>query len=315
MKDFFNRIISISIIAFIVFINWRTLVAYIKWAIDSYSWNSHYDSKITLLNLWKKSESWSIHDISPCRKTETVELSWSTNKIIVRIDDINEDTSTDILKTIVTESQKLWVPLVLSVVSDGLEKNHDLMQFLKSESCNVEIAIHGWDHFFAESTTWEKKITTEFSDISFEDALDRLAKAKQVLSSLTDEPIITFTPPYNIISTWGILALKKSWIHVLSSIWSGVFDAHQENTLEKKKTFSKEEVLQNCKFSLDKDNVCIILLDIDTFLSRETHQLDPVWYREYLSVIEYFSKNGAQYTTFRQLEKEWPDFSKYSLLN
>jgi hypothetical protein len=193
-----------------------------------------------------------------CRPSiEQKELTNTSKKIILRLDDVWAGTPVWIFKKFVVDTNRYHAPLVLWIIPEWLETNTELTTFLESESCNLEFAIHGLDHFSAQSTTGNIRFISEFSEISFGDALTRLQKAKEILSSHTDEPIITFIPPYNLISEEWVLAVKQIWLKVISSIWTWAFDAQLgENRHEARSVFSKAKVLEGCKYSLDNEGIC-----------------------------------------------------------
>jgi peptidoglycan/xylan/chitin deacetylase (PgdA/CDA1 family) len=121
-------------------------------------------------------------------------------KAVLRFDSIDGDTPLAVLKKIVIDTERYHIPLTLSIIPEKIDEYPELKKFLKNESCNIELAIHGWDNFSAQSTTGNTRFLSEFSEISYSDALERIKNAKEKLNDLTHEPIITLVPPFNLIS-------------------------------------------------------------------------------------------------------------------
>lgn len=70
--------------------------------------------------------------------------------------------------------------------------------------------MHGWDHSGTGFAGSQKNYITEFGNISYSDARDRIDIAKRVLESLRGRPITTFIPPFNITSAEAARAISDA---------------------------------------------------------------------------------------------------------
>lgn len=303
------RLISIGIILGIIFINLRTFYWFLQPENSTTEKPQHNDEiaeKEVNLPPAQSAKKHTCHAMSP-QKISKPSGKW----VILRLDNISSKTSVTLLKKMVIDTQRFHVPMVLWIVPEWLDIQSETANFLRNESCNFELAIHGWDHFSAQVTTGNIRRITEFSEISYEDALTRINQARSVMSELTNEPVITFIPPFHEISYSWVLAAKQSWIDVISSVGTWVFDARSQISNE---LFSSKNIQAWCLESFKSKNLCIVHLQIEDFVIQWSDKVDEKKYFEYLSFLSDFSTNGIEFTTFRKLKETWSDFYRYSLL-
>jgi peptidoglycan/xylan/chitin deacetylase (PgdA/CDA1 family) len=309
MNVFVLRLISIGIIWGIIFINLRTFYGFIQ--------PGNQQSEKPLSHQDKNPKKWNLEVSQVDKKKHCYAISPqkirnpSWNRVILRLDNISSNTPTALLKKLIIDTGRFHAPMVLWIRPEWLDTQSELANFLRNESCNFEIAIHGWDHFSAQVTTGNIRRITEFSEISYEDALTRINKARSVLNKLTTESAITFIPPFGEISNSWILAAKQSWIAIISSMGTWVFDVRTQNS---DNTFSSKNIQSGCLESFKSTNLCIVRLQIEDFVIQWTDTVDEKKYFEYLWLLSDFSMSGTEYTTFRKLKETWPDFFRYSLL-
>ncbi len=74
----------------------------------------------------------------------------------------------------------------------------------------MEIAMHGWDHSGTGLAGAQKDYITEFGNIDYTDARDRIDMAKQVFESISDRSITSFIPPFNITSVEAKRAISDA---------------------------------------------------------------------------------------------------------
>lgn len=74
----------------------------------------------------------------------------------------------------------------------------------------MEIAMHGWDHSGTGLSGAQKDYITEFGNIDYIDARDRIDMAKQVFDSISDKSITSFIPPFNITSVEAKRAISDA---------------------------------------------------------------------------------------------------------
>jgi len=187
-----------------------------------------------------------------CKPTEQ---PINKNKIILRIDDIQAFIWTDVQKQMIKDSIKRDIPPVLGVIPFGIENDKEIYGFLQKKNCNLEIAQHGWDH---SMNTFG--LAPEFSDLTREEAYERVMRGKPILERLAGKEVVTFIPPNNSFSHGSKMALADAGFKIISAEGSGQYD-FSASTYDwgKGELNSVEKVLSACKEGLAKNNLCVIM--------------------------------------------------------
>ena len=100
---------------------------------------------------------------------------------MLRLDDVQAYSWRDISIQMIRDAYKFNAPTVAWVIPEKLADDRRMVQFLKRENCNIELAMHGWNHFGTPSETAKLKYITEFWDIGYDEARDKIIKAKNTL--------------------------------------------------------------------------------------------------------------------------------------
>ncbi len=215
--------------------------------------------------------------------------------IILRIDDIQAFAWRDISIKMVNEAFKRKMPVVLAVIPVGLEKDRKIVNYLKKNLCNIEIAQHGWDN-----NIYNNPDIPEFGELNEKEAYERIIKGKKVLQKITKDPIITFIPPNNIYSSGTAVALEKTGFKIISNEGSGYFDYTASTyDFEHHKLTKVTEVINECKEGLLRKNLCIIMLHPQDYATEG--RLDEEKYKNYLKLLDELEKMDVGFVKIKDL--------------
>ena len=247
----------------------------------------------TLILIGFQTESFSLSkDDLFKNKCEVIYHPVGDRNIILRVDDIQEYAWFDSQKRIIEDASKRGIPLVLGVIPSRFEEDKRIWDLIMQERCEMEIALHGFEH-----------TSKEFGNLSFKEADEKMKKGLKVLNDI--EPnIMTFIPPNNVYSKETELAAKYNGFHILSSRSSNNEYGYTQSTydwtnlvLEDYKT-----VLLGCKNDLDNNKTCIIMIHPQDFVTD--HKLDERKYEEYLNLLDSIKSLDANIINFRDLIKK-----------
>lgn len=213
----------------------------------------------------------------------------SEKKIVIRIDDIQAFAWQDISTRMIQESLNRGIPPVLGVIPKGLEDDKIIVDFLKSRSCNIEIAQHGWQHSYYE-----------FVNLTEEQAYQRLIAGKSVLQRLFDEKIVTFIPPNNAYSNESARALDRAGFTIISSEGHGDFD-YSASTYDfpNKRLVPIQDIVEKCDDSLMKKNLCIIMVHPQDYATND--KFDEEKFDTYLQLLDKLEDLNASFVRMKDL--------------
>lgn len=210
---------------------------------------------------------------------EPIDQSFNQKKIVLRIDDIQAYGWQDIQIQMMDDALKQDVPLLLGVIPKQLKDDKELYYFLKRNSCNLEIAQHGWDH---NITTGGE--TPEFGNLTEEEAYQRIIKGKLILEKLVGGSLTTFIPPNNEYSEGTFSALNKIGFKIISSGGNEFFDYTTSTYNFDKETLTPiSDVISECQEGLDKNDLCIIMIHPQDYATDG--ELDEVKYNNYTELL------------------------------
>lgn len=168
--------------------------------------------------------SFSACDTQPIEKKQV--------KVVFRFDDYSAKSNTDMELRIIDAFRKNEASITIGVipfVSDGDVNDPSLKDILPLTPIKgdilrngfqngiLDIALHGYSH---QTIYAEQK--TEFSGLSYNNQLERLAKGKKFLEGMIDAPVTTFVPPWNKYDLNTLRALEELGFSTLSASKTGV---------------------------------------------------------------------------------------------
>ncbi len=216
----------------------------------------------------------------PCKE---VDVTPTSKNVILRLDDVQAYGWSDISVRMMKDTIEHDMPIVAGIIPKGVAGDLMLVNFLERQKCNIEFALHGYDHGAISDFD---ELVGEFELLSYQDAALRLEKGIEEINAMVRVPITTFIPPQNRISFEATAALADYDLF-LSKSGNGYYDYdaktwnYNDNTL-----VAAVEVIKVCDETFKKgDDVCVIMLHPQDFLDEEG-ALDEGKYGEYLKLLD-----------------------------
>jgi len=175
-------------------------------------------------------------------ENEGRQLSAYPITVLFRYDDYSEFSATEVETRLIATFEKFKVSCLFGVIPFpvdetvsstavqtaklGAEKTAILQDALRSGA--VEAALHGYSH---QNLAPKGARPTEFSGVTFDMQLQRLAEAKRYMEETLSTPVRVFVPPWNSYDLNTIRALETTGFEALSA---GVHigSAYRENKLK-----------------------------------------------------------------------------------
>jgi predicted deacetylase len=238
------------------------------------------------------------------QKVQIPDLDQNKKMVILRLDDVQAFSWSDISMKIVQDAYIFNAPIVMGVIPKWLYTDSILTQFLKRENCNIEIAIHGWDHFGKKSNTVPPYYITEFGDSTYAEARRRIQLGREILQPLSDEPLTTFIPPFNLISQEALDGIMDEGIKINSALWTWAYDYHSTTyNFDQKRIVTVEEVIKNCEWAFVQNGLCVIMMHPQDYAKPDKTLDTELYNKYYLELLGNLSKMDVVFVTFRDILK------------
>lgn len=226
--------------------------------------------------------------------TPVVEAVKSDRMVILRLDDVQAYGWTEISIQMMNDAQDRKMKVVAGVIPSQLDKDFRVRSYLKKNLCNIEIAMHGYTHNMHDDSA---PTVGEFGAVSADVAREKIRLATKELNTVTHDPIYTFIPPQNDMSAEAESVLSEFGIRYLSSEGKGIYD-YDASTW---KGNTGAQALAQCEKTFESgDKLCVIMLHPQDF-SNDDHQLDPVKYQEYVTLLNGIEGIGATVVGFEDI--------------
>lgn len=289
-KEFLHIISSFAIIIAVLLLGIVAMVSIIVTGL------SHSHNSNTLFS--------SVRNAWCTQKIESRTFSKNDKIVVLRLDDVQAFAWSEIAMKMIRDAYKYDAPIVAWIIPKTLPEDRELTNFLKREHCNIEVALHGWDHSWKASKLPWVEFETEFWNISYKDAKERIGSGIDLLKKYNNgKAPHTFVPPYNLISTWAIRAARELWIKVISSIGTGTYDYHTTTyNFDKRRIVPVAAILDDCNIIFETNPICVIMMHPQDY-SKDENKLDEWLYRNYyVHLLEELQKNNIQFATFEELK-------------
>ncbi|PIN90968.1 hypothetical protein COU57_02530 [Candidatus Pacearchaeota archaeon CG10_big_fil_rev_8_21_14_0_10_32_14] len=255
--------------------------------------------------------------------SSTCKVQYPTNEskiIILRMDDISAFQYKKSSRVLVKDILDRDISVTLGLIPEGLANDKSTIKWLNilKKDIRIEIAQHGYDHSYEE-----------FKALDEESASMKIEEGKKIIGYYLGIIPVTFIPPYNVNSKDTELALKESGYKILSS-GSGSTNLTDENFGEMGYTsrtyiygqdeyrnensgsgfVDVEEVISDCKNSLNSQNLCVVMIHPQDYLKRDSNdkimdEFDSVRYNNYLETLDKLEKlrqnENAEFKNFDDL--------------
>jgi len=237
--------------------------------------------------------------IKQFNRCKPVVQNYSNEKIVLRVDDVQAFAFADVSKKIIEDANKYNMKLVLGIIPKSFLEDQKTVNAIKMNQCNLEIALHGWDHTISEDNN-----SHEFEYLDQEEASIRINKGEKELKKIFNIKTETFIPPGNQISDGTVQAIKKSEIKYISADnRNEKFDMSVAtyNFIENKPR-SNQEVLDTCDNIFKENKFCVIVIHPQDYTTNGN--LDEEKYSDYLNLLGELRKRNVYSATFSELGKE-----------
>jgi len=215
----------------------------------------------------------------PC---DALKVMPGRQNVILRLDDVQAYGWSDISIRMMNDAISQDMPIVAGVIAKGIGEDRALMSFLEREECNIEFALHGYDH---GAISDYEELVGEFELLSYAAASKRLDKGINEIKSAVNVPIVTFIPPQNRISLEATVALEEYNLF-LSKSGNGYYDYDARTwNYSEDKLIPATEVMRKCDETFRTgDDLCVIMLHPQDFLNEEG-TFDEIKYQEFLKLL------------------------------
>lgn len=232
--------------------------------------------------------------IDPC---EPLDTRVTDKKIILRLDDVQAGAYRSESVSMIRESLDRDMPIVAGVIPKDLNTDSDVVNFLKKNECNIEIAQHGFDH--------KRKAdkSHEFENVNYDEANTQYKEGKKILEYTFSQSIDTFIPPGNRISSDATRAFLDNGYSILSTEGEKKYDYDVSTYDWVEKTLNTTDtIIQKCDKTFETTDVCIIMLHPQDYtIGSEFIDVSQDNFTELLDALN--KREDLSFTTFRDYYK------------
>jgi len=220
--------------------------------------------------------------------------SQSDRLVIIRLDDVQAYAWRDVSEKIVEDSMAQKIPVVLGVIPYALDSDRQTLGMLRKNSCNIEIAQHGWSNDeYAHNT--EKIEGLEKSRI-YRDVIE----GKNALFSATGEMPQTFIPPTNFKNNQTLDVLKEANFSIVSSQGTSPYDYATMNfDFETNTSIPNEKMLLQCEEAFQKKIPCVIMMHPQEFATND--KFDEAKYSKFTELIDSLQERNVSFVRFKDI--------------
>ncbi|NTW14323.1 MAG: DUF2334 domain-containing protein [Candidatus Moranbacteria bacterium] len=230
-------------------------------------------------------------------EARSLEATRDDRLAVIRIDDPQALVWTDIVKRMVTDATAKKARVVLGVIPNGLEKDWGFSTFLRTHSCEFEIAQHGFSH--QHDGDFDQP---EFDGLTESEMLDRIRKGRRVLEGLVNDRVTSFIPPQNSVSPILERVLSAMGYSVVSGYDTGEFDAVVSTyDFDRHAIVPVGSIFEKCDEKFAAHRSCVIMLHPQDYVTDD--RVDEEKYRSYLELLQGFSERGVKVVTFGELQE------------
>ena len=228
-----------------------------------------------------------------------INLPNSDKYIVLRLDDVQAYGWTDISIRMMNDAMQRGGTITAGVIPKNIDTDKRIVEFFKKYECNVEIAIHGYDHGIGE---FSPDFNGEFALLNEEESKERLILAKEELSKISKQKPITFIPPNNQLSDGAKTAVRNEILPIISGEGNNYFDYDAATWNFVTNSFvGADKVISDCENTFKEGkNLCVIMLHPQDF-SNQDLSTDEERYAEYIKILNYFESNNIPSITFKEV--------------
>jgi predicted deacetylase len=220
----------------------------------------------------------------------------SSSTVVLRVDDVQAFAWPETTRRMIEDAEARGIPLTLGVIPINLDRDGDIVEYLKHHACNLEFALHGWDH-----SGGEDGMHPEFAILDEATAKSRIEHGLTNLALLTQDKIVTWIPPLNKQSEGTVAALTKLGFTHLSAEGTSTWD-YDAATFEymSNNLVPTEETLADCSRSMARDGKCIVMLHPQDFITDFKHD-EEKYATYYLALLDALRAKGYTFARFKDM--------------
>jgi len=217
--------------------------------------------------------------------------------IVIRIDDIQNNNAP--LQEMMTEILRRDLPMTIGVIPGriGYEPEFDEFLYVTAQNPNVEVAMHGYEHY-----PTDRNITSK-----------ELEKGFERLAALTGKVPVTYIPPFNYVTPEAYMLIEQRFKIISgtgATMKSGVI-AEVGQTVE---TFDYEAynaskvgpksipaVINACKEGIRRNNLCVVTFhpqELSTVV-EDASDINASNYMHYLLLLDNLERINATFITLK----------------
>jgi hypothetical protein len=216
-------------------------------------------------------------------------------KIVLRIDDVQDFAWSDISERMIYDSINHGIRPVIGVIPHIINEDKKMDSAIEKNACNLEVAMHGDRHSIGGNPE-----IPEFGNLSYNEAKSKVDEANKMLKKISKKDITTFIPPQNEISSDSLKAINDDGIKIISSEGDGKYDyTNSTFNWETNQPYDVEQVIEGCKNSLERKNVCIIMTHPQDF--ADGMKMDEEKYKKFIDLLDELKKIDADFVTFSDM--------------
>lgn len=275
-------IVASTLIQIGIFASLLSLGVYgVSYAIDD------ADSTITLLK----------HQHYGSRIYQPTPIEAGENHVIIRVDDVQPHTWSDISMRMIEDAVERDLKLSLGIIPHRLRSDQELVLFLKKHRTHLDFTLHGWGKGDPDY---------EFAQLSREEAAFRIDRALHEFRALTKHAPSTFIPPNNVYSEGTREALIESGFSIISSKGSETYDYTAKTyDFEMNVSIDNDAIIEDCLRGFEAKRLCVIMIHPQDFADGST--IDEERYAQYLDLLDRIDKLDARSATFEDYARSFDD--------
>lgn len=236
------------------------------------------------------------------RRVDGAGYTLNDRLVVLRLDDVQATMWSKTSRMLIEGAIGKGVTMVAGVIPKGLDADVKMDSLLRRERCNIEVALHGWDHGRSAYTPGELDGPPEFSQLSADQAMPLLLAGKSVLEKLTGGAVTTFIPPNNLASDGTVEALKETGFDVISSGGDDTFD-YSIPTYDflKQSIVPVDDILTACNRKFSEGKFCVVMFHPQEYSNPDRTLNEEVYHDHFLAIIDRLKEAGTSFTTFKEL--------------
>ena len=222
----------------------------------------------------------------------------SSKLAVLRIDDVQAYAWGETTRKMIADAHERNAPLTLGIIPKGFSDDVVLSAYLRDRACNLEFALHGWNHQMQDDG-----VTPEFVGLDEAQAEARLQWGIHELRKAGIESLQTWIPPQNEHSVGTAAAAAELGFTRLSTEGDGVWDYDATSYVYgvDQQLLEPEVVVADCEAQIAEDGKCIIMLHPQNYANGLDHD-EQVYNDYYIALIDQLADAGYTFARFADLD-------------